>query len=183
MIKHMIKMLSERTGPGSFVRATTKGVILGSVIVGALAPPLMTHAGQPPTKGRARYKLIDLGTLGGPGSSVTGPSKILNPQGAVVGGADTANPDPFNPNCFSPGCFIQHAFRWQKGVLTDLGALPGGGSSFGVAINDRGQTVGQSQNGLLDQLTGTPEQVAVLWDHDGAITTLGTLGGNQSFVV
>src|SRR6266516_2089451 len=76
-----------------------------ALIVGALALPLITQAGHEQKKERARYKLIDLGTLGGPGSSFTGPSKILNHRGTVVGGADTPNPDPFNPNCFSPGCF------------------------------------------------------------------------------
>src|SRR4029077_2170102 len=79
--------------------------------------------------------------------------------------------------------FIQHAFRWQKGVLTDLGTLPDGGSSFASAINEGGQTVGESQNGLINPMTGTPEQIAVLWDKNGEITTLGTLGGNMSFAV
>src|SRR6266404_7210513 len=95
--------------------------------------PLTMRAGQHP-----RYKLIDLGTFGGSGSGAAGTSKILNSQGTFVGGADTSSPDPFSPNCFTASCFVQHAFQWQKGVLTDLGALAGGGSSFANWINDRG---------------------------------------------
>ena len=37
-----------------------------ALIVGSLALPLITQAGPPPTKEHPRYKLIDLGTLGGP---------------------------------------------------------------------------------------------------------------------
>ena len=125
-----------------------------ALIVGSLALPLITQAGQHP-----RYKLIDLGTFGGPASTLIDFSKIVNNQGTFVGGADTARPDPFAPNCFSPSCVVQHAFQWQKGVLTDLGALPGGGSSFAACINEPGEVVGVSQTGLLDPLAGIPEAV------------------------
>jgi probable HAF family extracellular repeat protein len=154
-----------------------------ALMLGALALPLiLTQAGQGQTKEHSRYKLIDLGTFGGPGSGFTRFAKILNNKGTVIGGADTANPDPFDPNCFDPSCFVQHAFRWQTGVLTDLGVLPGGASSFALFINEAGQTVGVSQNGLIDPLTGIPEAVAVLWK-GGEIINLGTLGGNGSIAV
>jgi probable HAF family extracellular repeat protein len=119
--------------------------------------------------------------FGGPTITLINASKIVNNQGPFVGGADTARPDPFAPNCFSPSCVVQHAFQWEKGVLTDLGALPGGGSSFAACINELGEVVGVSQTGLLDPLAGIPEAVAVLWDRNGEIINLGTLGGNQSF--
>src|SRR6266699_2871812 len=148
------------------------------LIISALTLPLRTHAGEHP-----RYKLVDLGTFGGPSSSFTQLAKIINSQGAVVGGADTANPDPFAPNCVSPSCFVQHAFKWQNGVLSDLGTLPGGSSSYVLWINNGGQTVGVSQNGLVDPLTGAPASIAVLWKSNGEIINLGTLGGNQSLAV
>ena len=148
------------------------------LIISALALPLTTHAGQHP-----RYKLVDLGTFGGPSSSFTQLAKIINNQGAVVGGADTANPDPFTPNCLAPSCFVQHAFKWQNGVLSDLGTLPGGSGSSAFWINNGGQTVGESQNGLIDPLTGAPASIAVLWKSNGEIINLGTLGGNQSLAV
>src|SRR5215469_9505190 len=74
-----------------------------------------------------RYRLIDTGTLGGPASygSVNAPGyKILNNSGTLSTWADTPNIAP--PElCENPGCFVSHATRWQKGVLTDLGALSG----------------------------------------------------------
>src|ERR1041385_4727211 len=116
-----------------------------ALIAGLVALPLITHAGQHP-----RYKLIDLGTFGGPSSRVEDSQRVCNNRGAVIGVADTASPDPFNPNCASPNCVVQHAFKWQNGVLTDLGALFPGGSSQAIHINERGQVVGASENGLID---------------------------------
>ena len=154
-----------------------------ALIVGSLALPLITQAEQPPTKEHPRYKLIDLGTFGGPSSQFYQYGKNVNNRGAVVGGADTANPDPFAPNCAVPSCFVQHAFKWQNGVLSDLGTLPGGSSSYVLWINNGGQTVGVSQNGLIDPLTGAPASIAVLWKSNGEIINLGTLGGNESLAV
>src|ERR1041384_6896615 len=134
-----------------------------ALIVGSLALPLIAQTAQHP-----RYKLIDLGTLGGPGSRLEGDSKVLNNAGTVVGDADTSNPG------------VQHAFRWQKGVLTDLGALPGGNFSHPISLNDTGLSVGCSENGVNAPLTGSPELNAVLWDKKGDILNLGTLGGSDS---
>ena len=142
-----------------------------ALIVGSLALPLITQAEQPPTNTHPRYKLIDLGTLGGPGSRLEDSSKVLNNAGTVVGEADTSNPD------------VQHAFRWQKGVLTDLGALPGGNFSHPIYINDAGLSVGFSDNGVTDRLTASPEINAVLWNKNGEILNLGTLGGASSAAV
>jgi probable HAF family extracellular repeat protein len=126
-----------------------------------------------------RYRLIDLGTLGGPNSSEFA-SPIINNQGAITGAADTAQLDPNAPNCYNRDCFVTHAYIWKKGTLTDLGGLRGGFGSEGNGINDYGQIAGQSLNGLIDPLLGTPAAVAVLWESDGRIIDLGTLGGNES---
>ena len=48
--------------------------------------------------------------------------------------------------------------------------------------NERGQTVGGSENGLLDPLTGFPAFRGVLWQQ-GKIIDLGTFGGNNSLAV
>lgn len=133
-----------------------------------------------------RYKFIDLGTLGGPVSyeSVNGEgSRILNDSGVIASSADTSTPDPNAPDfCFNfhpDGCFVTHAIRWKHGILTDLGALPGVNSSAAGAINARGWSTGQSENGLFDPVLGFPEIRAVLWkSHE--IVDLGTLGGNSS---
>lgn len=73
-----------------------------------------------PTKAVAqqtRYKLIDLGTLGGPHSygSVNGNGfALLNNSGEVASYADLATPDPNAAfGCYDPDCFQAHAFRWK----------------------------------------------------------------------
>ena len=53
-----------------------------------------------------RYILRDLGTFGGPHSTVSFFAKILNNRGEVAGDADTSTPDPFAPNCLSPNCLV-----------------------------------------------------------------------------
>lgn len=129
-----------------------------------------------------RYKLIDLGTFGGPASYfANGFDGILNNHGTSAGWADTSTPDPYPGFCFNLNCFVSHAFAWQGGMLTDLGTLPGGSSSQAFWISRNGQIAGNSQNGEIDPLiAGLPESRAVLWK-DGEIIDLGTLeGGHES---
>ena len=110
----------------------------------------------------ARYKLIDLGTLDGPNSSIANFEQVVNDRGMVIGGADTPTPDP---SCvgFNSDCFVSHAFEWQGGTLTDLGALPGVNSSYANRISANGLVAGQSENGKMDPLIGIPEQRAAFW--------------------
>jgi probable HAF family extracellular repeat protein len=150
----------------------------------ALAIPVCMAAQDNPSQDHKskhhQYKLIDLGTFGGPSSFVSTPSaKVLNNRGMVAGWAETPIPDPYAPNCLDPDCFVPHAFQWQNGILTDLGTLAAGTGSFAAWINERGMVVGCSENGLIDPLTGYPELDAVAWE-EGQIVNLGTLGGNQS---
>jgi probable HAF family extracellular repeat protein len=123
-----------------------------------------------------RYKLIDMGTFGGPTSFFSNPdSRVISNRGTAAGWADTSTPDP---GCFFD-CLVNHAFVWKNGVTTDLGALPGGLSSLALGVNNRGLVVGQAQNGSIDPLTGAPQVRGVLWQK-GQIIDLGTLGGNAS---
>jgi probable HAF family extracellular repeat protein len=147
----------------------------------ALAPHVTLAADAPVQQ--PRYKLIDLGTFGGPASYMpNGFDGILNNRGTAVGWADTATRDPLDPICFALDCFVDHAFQVHNGRVTDLGTLPGGSSSQAVWISGNGLIAGISQNGEFDPLGPQfPEVRAVLW-RDGQIIDLGTLpeGGYES---
>jgi probable HAF family extracellular repeat protein len=132
---------------------------------------VVQSASQTPSPNHVRYKLIDLGTFGGPNSAETIEFPFINDTGTVVGFADTAIPDPTNPEGF-----FFHAFRWQRGILTDLGTLPDGLGSFAIWSNNRGQVVGLSGNGLIDPLLGAPEGRGVLWEKNGS----GSVNGTES---
>jgi hypothetical protein len=102
----------------------------------AFTPQLAAQDNQDHHQRHHHYKLIDLGTLGGPQSfSFFGDAQSLNNREMAVGQADTSAPDPNYPNfnpylgSGSPDPFIEHAFKWQNAALTDLGALPGVNSS------------------------------------------------------
>jgi len=127
-----------------------------------------------------QYKLIDMGTFGGPNSLFSNPgSNVINDRGVASGFADTAIPDPYDPNC-AFDCWVNHGFIWKNGKRIELGSLPGGASNFPVWINNGGLTAGASQNGLIDPLTAFPEYRAVRWSNGGRIMKLATLGGHQS---
>lgn len=133
-----------------------------------------------------RYKLVDLGTFGGPFSrgSVDGNGgRLLNDRGVVASYADFATPDPNAPDfCFDPDvCLLAHAAKWRQSRPIDLGALDKSYSSAAGSINDRGWATGQSQTGVVgpDFPFGF-ELHAVLW-RGRHIEDLGTLpGGNSS---
>jgi probable HAF family extracellular repeat protein len=135
------------------------------------------QAPMPPTR-HLRYKLVDLGTFGGPHSLIPAAQRDLTRSGAVVGIAETDIPDPFAPNCL-PNCVVQQAFTWRDGVMTKLLGFIPNLESGAQALNESGIVVGESQNGLIDPATGAPTIHAVLW-RKGHLLDLGTLGGNSS---
>jgi probable HAF family extracellular repeat protein len=129
------------------------------------------------------YKLIDFGTFGGRESYLNGfeystfsSVQDLDNAGTLTGWADTSKHDPYGPNfCFNGGCHVSHAFQWENGAKTDLGALPSGLNSATSWISANGLIAGTSQNGETDPLdAGFPEDQAVLW-RNGKIINLGTL--------
>jgi probable HAF family extracellular repeat protein len=133
-----------------------------------------------------RYTLKDLRSLGRFSSWLfIGPPsfRLLNHRGMVVDASDLDDNDPYSP-CFTD-CAVNHAARWQSGVLTDLGSLPGNRtSSAPFSISENGQFVaGVSENGSIDPLTNYPEYDAVLWRRGHAIKNLGTFGGSFSTAV
>ena len=160
--------------------------LLGTIVIALLALPmfLLQLAAQQNTPRHRKYKLIEIGTFGGPNSVYNVFSRIGRNNGTFVGAANTADADPLAPACFDPEtCLVQHAWKWSNGVLTDLGVLPGGYSSYTNGINSHELIVGQSQDGRVDPLTGTPGvYLATVWDHDKTVN-LGTLGGGNSIAI
>jgi hypothetical protein len=79
------------------------------------------------------FILVDLGTFGGPTSFLdccaVQVAPVLNKRGTFVGGADTPASNPnyaiFNP-LIGPDPYVDTGFKWQRGILTNLGTLPGG---------------------------------------------------------
>jgi len=114
---------------------------------------------------------VDLGTLGGPNSSIAWPSK--NNIGLVAGIAQTATPDPLGENwscsAFFPGAtatgYTCLGFAWQFGFKRALPTL-GGNNGFAAGANNRGQITGWAENTVHDP-TCTPPQVLqfrpVIW--------------------
>jgi probable HAF family extracellular repeat protein len=124
-----------------------------------------------PGENQPRYRLVDVGTFGGPNSQTNGTSKIMNNVGVVVGVADTDQLCPHAPGLVSP------AFKWRNGVLTNLGFLPGGCVSFPQAVNERGTIVGVSDNDTIDPQTGLADAHPDI-RKNGQIRDLGTFGGH-----
>jgi RHS repeat-associated protein len=85
----------------------------------------------------------------------------INNQGQIVGSLTTLSGS-------------QHAFVWQNGVSTDLGALAGfPQSSVARAINDGGQVVGSSTS-------ATGDYHAFIWTQSSGMKDLGALDGSRS---
>ena len=73
------------------------------------------------------YKLIDMGTFGGPqsyfnslnltdtfffGTVFYNLAQVRNSHGVFVGFADTNAPDPYPAFCYVPECFVTHACQF-----------------------------------------------------------------------
>lgn len=156
------------------------------VLAALLCAPLALSATQrvvPGTPGQPRYRVVDLGSLGGSVGVLQGRS--INMQGMAVGVMGTDQPDPF---CEPPAwaCYfdgsMDRAFLYSNGKTYDLGALAKGVSSAASGITETGLVYGQAQNGKIDPYTEFPEARAVLWVNR-KIIDLGTLGGNQSIAI
>lgn len=131
-----------------------------------------------------RYRLVDVGTLGGPSTyqpfgfaDAFLTERALSARGTFAGFSATPNADPYDPLCFFD-CFIDHAVEWRNGKLIDLGTIPGstGASSAVTSIASGGLISGISENGHIDPLFGGPALHGVIWIN-GKVVDLGTLRG------
>ena len=115
--------------------------------------------------------IIDLGTLGGPNSTLPWPGQ--NNTGMIVGISQTAQVDPLHEgwSCEAGGFLpatglVCRGFVWENGTMRELPTL-GGTHGFATAVNNRGQVVGWAETPVHDP-TCTGTQVlqfrAVLWE-------------------
>ena len=107
--------------------------------------------------------ITDLGTLGGPNSSVTW--NVKNTDGIIVGISQTATLEPLGewwssfafyggPNNIG---FINLGFVWEQGQMRGLPNFPGGNNGFATGANNLGQVVGWAENGVHDTACVSPQ--------------------------
>ncbi|SRR5712692_521970 len=179
------------------MKSRTLTLITAMTLCAALAAPVWLAAqdNRDHNDKHRHYKLIDMETFGGPGSFVNDGIGLVNNfvglnRRVSWGASATSTPSLPTSNIIFvcdgidvPTGFVTHAFRWQNGNVTDLGALPGDTNcSIPMAINAGGEVVGISENGQVDPLTGVNETRAVRWK-GGEIEDLGSFGGNQNAAV
>src|SRR5437899_306163 len=100
--------------------------------------------------------LLDLGTLGGPNSSVTW--NVKNTAGIIVGISQTADPQLLGESWSSAAFYstpnnvgyINLGFVWQNNQMRRLPPFPGGNNGFATGANNLGQVVGWAENGVHD---------------------------------
>jgi len=100
--------------------------------------------------------LTDLGTLGGPNSSVTW--NVKNTSGIIVGISQTLTPEPLGENWSSANFYstpnnagyINLGFVWKGGQMRGLPNFPGGNNGFATGANNLGQVVGWAENAVHD---------------------------------
>jgi probable HAF family extracellular repeat protein len=111
--------------------------------------------------------VTDLGSLGG---KLHNGAYDINNQGQVAGFSDLRGDKTYQCCCVGTVCetvYTFHAFLWEKGVMHDLGTLPGDVGSSGTGINNKGQVVGASWD-------KENNDTAFLWQN-GVMTDLNTL--------
>ena len=100
--------------------------------------------------------LSDLGTLGGPNSSVTW--NVKNTAGIIVGISQTLTPEPLGESWSSAAFYstpnnvgyINLGFVWQNNQMRGLPTFLGGNNGFATGANNFGQVVGWAENGVHD---------------------------------
>ena len=107
--------------------------------------------------------LSDLGTLGGPNSSVTW--NVKNIRGIIVGISQTVTPEP-RGEAWSSSAFygapnnvgyINLGFIWEHGQMRGLPNFPGGNNGFATGANNLRQVVGWAENGVEDDACVSPQ--------------------------
>ena len=121
-----------------------------------------------------------LSTLGGYNSAAS----AINKYGVIAGYAETATTDstcpPYDPTLGQYQVLQVEPAVWKNGQIQQLPTYPGDPDGYTIAINDSGQVAGGSGScSTIDYTIGlyfAPVH-ALLWQSDGTVTDLGSLGG------
>jgi len=124
--------------------------------------------------------MTPLSTLGGNNSSANG----INNRGEVAGSAETATTDstcpPYDPTLGQYQVLQFKPVVWKNGEIEELSTYGGDPDGFAMVVNDSGQAVGASgdcsTNDVVNGYYILPVH-ALLWQNDGTVTNLGSLGG------
>jgi probable HAF family extracellular repeat protein len=112
--------------------------------------------------------LTDLGTLGGPNSSVTW--NVKNTAGIIAGISQTADPEPLGEAWSSAAFYstpnnvgyINLGFVWENNQMRGLPNFPGGNNGFATGANNLGQVVGWAENDVHDPTCVSPQVLQFL---------------------
>jgi len=112
--------------------------------------------------------LTDLGTLGGPNSSVTW--NVKNTAGIIVGISQTADPEPLGEAWSSAAFYstpnnvgyINLGFVSENNQMRGLPNFPGGNNGFATGANNFGQVVGWAENDVHDPTCVSPQVLQFL---------------------
>ncbi len=124
--------------------------------------------------------MTPLSTLGG----YNGAASMINNRGEVAGNAENTTTDSTCPT-YDPGKGQYQVLQdkpvvWRNGQIEELPTYGGDPDGFAIAINDSGQVAGASGAcstfNTINGLYLSPVH-ALLWDENGAVTDLGSLGG------
>jgi probable HAF family extracellular repeat protein len=107
--------------------------------------------------------VLDLGTLGGPNSSVTW--GVKDTQGVIVGISQTADPEPLGEFWSSAAFYgppfnvgsINLGFVWENGAMRGLPNFPGGNNGFATGANNLRQVIGWAENDVHDPDCVSPQ--------------------------
>src|SRR5213082_2001984 len=135
--------------------------------------------------------LTDLGTLGGPNSSVTW--NVKNTAGIVVGISQTADPQLLGESWSSAAFYstpnnvgyINLGFVWEQNQMRGLPNFPGGNNGFATGANNLRQVVGWAENDVHDPTCVSPQVLQfrpAVWTlgSPDVITDLPLISGDSS---
>ena len=125
------------------------------------------------------HQAIDLGTLGGPNSSIVNYNH--GTRGQFVGAAEVSQTDPYTENfCGFGTSHICLGFSWQNGKMTPLPTL-GGNNAAADDVSNHGEVVGLAETSTQDKSCPPPQVLdyyGVIWKPNGKIVPLAPLSGD-----